>query len=368
LNKYYLKWPMTAKCLMNCKFCYNKKSRKNWSQEINKEDLKKFISIINNNEYINGITLSGGEPTISNNFFDFCDNINKPFGFISTGDNLFDKKFINVLENKNLQFITISIDCLNPIIVKEIRGKDVLNNQLKTIKYLIYLRKNNPKCNFQIYINTVLTKMNVNEIEKLVDELANNEIDRLQIFRYFMSGRKDIDSELKLSFEREIEITDILINLYNKNRVKWDDKGFNLILRHLPPIGGLYYEKKHNKTLPFKSRECGIKRNTIYLNSDTTLNLCKIYHKDIFNEIKHLKFAEIDFEILKVKLLDIVANEVNSFKYYNNYFPCSECELLNTRCNPCTSIGRDGKTNVEYEECISYFKLLKSGRCKSEKI
>lgn len=359
-GQYYLKWPMTAKCNSNCIFCNNKKMRSRWKPELTESELEQFIDYLNSNTHICGITLSGGEPTIADNFEQFCKKNKIPFGFITSGTAPLEN-ISEALKNKALTFITVSIDCLESDTVKKIRQSDVIARQLEFLSYITKYKEQN-KLNFKIYINTVVNKYNFRSIIPLIERILSMRGNRIQLFRFSSTGDPSIDRELQLTLDDEVELTRTLIEYYIANEQKILDSKFELLLRYMPYYAQLYWEKVFDRKLNiFRASSCGIIRNTLYLKTDTTLNLCPCYRENEYysNELRKKRLYEINILDLMTKTLEDTKQRVLSLNNYSNYFPCANCPQLLTKCRPCVGLA-DGENIIEFEDCMCYYKLLQN--------
>lgn len=356
MEKIYLKWPITSSCPLDCVFCNNKKERKNWPNELKQDGINDFTEFVNeNNEHILGITITGGEPICHPNFIELCKNLRINFGFITSGLNLTDSKYSPIFENENLKFITISIDCLDKNIVESIRGKDILDEQIKSLKYLINFKKNNP--GFKVFVNTVVTKLNINNIKELILNLSEVNVDRIQLFKFHPTGDEKIDNNLKISVEDENEIAEDIVNLYIENEKRWKENGFDLSIRFLSAAQGYSLERKFDRELPIKAKGCDIRKNTIHLKTDTRLKLCKkYYHDEKWKFIKKLQIKDLDLNDVIPNFLVKIKDDVLERHHYNNYIPCSKCKLLLKTCHPCPELCRDEREYVNIAYCDIYKK------------
>lgn len=362
MKDYYLKWTATSECPLDCEFCNNKMDREFWKKEMDESKVVKFVDAINNNEKVKGITISGGEPTVYKNFNYVCENLIKPFGIITSGINIYNGSFDKLFLNNKFKFITFSLDGLDSKLVECIRGVNILENQLKSISYISDFKKAHPNVELEIFINTVLTNDNYLEITKLIEFAHQSGVRRVQLLKFSTSGDTFTDEKLRLSLQKEIEVTDRLVMLYKENKSKWEEDRFNLLMRHLPGYAKNYFELKHGTQLPIRPSSCGIHRNTIYLKTDGTLNLCKVYDRRKFADYKTKSFEEIDFDYVENEILNQAYRTVNAVVNYKEYTPCNECNLFLNGCNPCVAFGNNTDAKIVFEECNIYKnELIKVG-------
>ncbi len=146
---------VTNKCNLNCTYCYRDKSS---SREFTTDELLKLIDDL----YIRGmryISLNGGEPLLRNDLSVIIDRIQKKniLFHISTNGLLVPQN-IDIL--KRVDSIALSLDGISES--NDINRGD--KSYSKVIAAIECLNKNNIK----FYINTVLTKNNINAIEEVM--------------------------------------------------------------------------------------------------------------------------------------------------------------------------------------------------------
>lgn len=167
----YLRLSITDKCNLKCKYCVSEKGSEfcNDTDMLTISEIEKIVtafSLIG----IKKIRITGGEPLVRKDFEDILEkisNINSIEELVMTtnGINLFKK--LDILKNKNIKKINISLDSLDAEKYKEItRGGD-FNNVFKGINEAL-------EKNIEIQLNTVIMKgINDNEILDFVNLTKN---------------------------------------------------------------------------------------------------------------------------------------------------------------------------------------------------
>ena len=185
-------WNITSRCNANCKHCFRDKDRKDI-------DLKSNLTILDNIDgIVDRISFSGGEVLMYEGFLELLKAAHKKKiitsittnGILFTEDNLRE-----ILPNTDR--ITLSLDYISDEDnVKYGRG----DNYFQHIKNVISLiRKIDPK--FNIKINTVVNKKNLEMLESIYYEIKPLNIDKWQIMRYcpYRQKSKAIHDEFEIS-------------------------------------------------------------------------------------------------------------------------------------------------------------------------
>lgn len=166
-------WDITAKCNENCKFCFRELNKKDLDEYTHQYILSKILK-----SGVKKITFSGGEPLLVNHLPSLIKQT-KECGLITslvTNGILLLEKF-DLIENY-IDWITLPIDGSNEEVQRKVtREKD----HLKRIFFLIDLLH---KKNISIKINTVVTKNNIDDLEKIAEIVRNQKIQRWKIFQF----------------------------------------------------------------------------------------------------------------------------------------------------------------------------------------
>ena len=176
-----------GKCQNNCFFC-DKKKKKNPTIS----ELKNKINLaLKNNPNDNSITFFGGDPLLSNIFFDLMHYVKKKkFKIIqveTNGRKLSDKKFAKKIINLGVTHLKISLYSLNCLVHDKITGQiGSFKESLEGLDNLINLglQKN-------IVINITLTNQNIEGVYYLIKKFTEKGIKKFQV--------NIVDSEKKSS-------------------------------------------------------------------------------------------------------------------------------------------------------------------------
>jgi len=181
-------YEFTTMCNLRCKYCYNHWKQDDCSnfiaeiEEYNpKKTLKQYLKQVNTNN----ITFSGGEPTLK--FEELLECImyvkskNKKVTII-TNATLLDKEKIDILLKLKVDLFEITINSYKKEIHEEINGiEGSFDKSIEVIKYLISKKAN-------IVIPIVITKYNINEIDKTLEYIYNLGVKNIMVNRYNIGG------------------------------------------------------------------------------------------------------------------------------------------------------------------------------------
>lgn len=190
-------WNITTKCNQNCRYCHRFLKINELSYEENAQILKNLIE-----DGITDITWTGGEALmyqrvdslIQESYERGIRNKLITNGEILCSSNM---KILNYLDS-----LTLSIDSTNREINDKLgRGKKHFEN----VKYILDYMKNN-QINVKLRINTVISKLNLDDISNLVLFLNEYNIYAWRIFR-FMPLR-----ETAVRNQKKFEISDQQFN------------------------------------------------------------------------------------------------------------------------------------------------------------
>ena len=168
-------------CNMDCKFCFA-----NWRENRKQLPFEKVISIIDKlKEYgIKAINLTGGDPLLRNDIVEICKYCkdNDIMTIISTNgiELLKNKEVLNYIDSINLP-----LDSYNSAIHNEMRPCAVKNHHQLILELIDYINQNHS--NIKIKINTMVGKLNINEVIK-IGELIDGKIYSWKLSKFLSSG------------------------------------------------------------------------------------------------------------------------------------------------------------------------------------
>lgn len=217
-------WNITSKCNRNCRYCF----------KFNKNDLSldENIDILNRlvKKGVNKIGWSGGEPFIYKDFLKLLEK-SKEYGIINHVNTNASLLNLDTLleQTKYIDRIIISLDFIDDELNSLYGIGD--DNYSHVSKVLKKIKKDNPS--IEVQINTVVFDGNVNQIDKVYQELLKYDIDIWKIVRFYPIRGKAFTNKDKLGIKN---------SRFNEIKSKYDNKDskFRIIVQDNEDMG-----KKH---------------------------------------------------------------------------------------------------------------------------
>ena len=160
----------TVGCNLQCEFCHNKPLLNvNVGQEFEVEDI---IKKIQENNLVNAVSITGGEPLLQEDLIDLCDKIKKTGKYLSIDSNgTFPEKLKQLIINLD----RVALDFKGPLNnerLKEITMASIdYNNIIKSFNFI----NNQQEIDFEIRTTYVENLMNPNDIETILSFLIKNQ-------------------------------------------------------------------------------------------------------------------------------------------------------------------------------------------------
>lgn len=319
IKSFYTKIPhliffVTAECNSKCRMCFYWKNISKKQNELTLEEIKQFSEKAGN---IIHVTLTGGEPFLRKELSEICNLFykNNRTKFLTIPTNgLLSEKIYNatkeILENCKKATISIVLS-LDGIGTKHdyIRGvKGNFNNLLKTYNCLNELRKEYH--NLKIYINTVASSFNKEDINEIVSFVESNlEVDRYTISLIRGDAREPISKNI--SFDELEKIYSINCKLKEGNLLQ------RIIGIRSNLIRKMTLEIIKNKKMPIK---CVAGKKLLILTESGDLYPCEMLNMKLGN-IRDVTYNPI--EILKSEKAKEILKFIKTNKCYCTY----ECAI-----------------------------------------
>lgn len=257
-NPITVNWLITKSCTHNCGYCYASDVIDN-PEILETEDIEEVANNILDLKPLN-VVISGGEPLLHKKIIEIVNYLSGKTGIIIDTNGFCFERLEELLPIilKNKIVVRVSLDSLR--VSKEFKIRKPKNSRItrlenleNSFKSLTLLLSNN----VSVTIQTVLTKMNANELESMGDKLSKMGINVWRIFEMQTSSKKkekykpyilnDIDDKVNRK-------TNYFINkVENKSKNYWEfefcftkangDKN-NVIL--VLPDGKFYTQAKHD--------------------------------------------------------------------------------------------------------------------------
>ncbi len=195
-------WEMTYNCNLSCIHCLSDSGPKRQG-ELTTEECRQVIDQLSAMKVFQ-VNIGGGEPFTRPDFLDLMDYAHDKgiVTCISTNGTLIDQPTAKRLDHP-LVYIQVSLDGATPDSNDPIRGKGSFNKVIKALEAL-------KERSIEVSINTVLTKLSIPELDKMV-ELAAEYKAKLRVSRFRPSGRgKDSWAKLNVNAEEMLQFSDWL--------------------------------------------------------------------------------------------------------------------------------------------------------------
>lgn len=193
----------SSKCNISCQMC--KANEINWS--LTKKDIQDIYSYM---PYLEHITWWGGEPTISNLFYEMLEYSlqykNIQHTIITNGQYL-PKKFLDLVSENNIE-VVVSIDSADEKIYETIRKGASFDKLKKNLAVLSKVLDNN-----LIKINIVVMKKNIKDITNIINFAKGFNINK---FTFIPLGSRELTNDTIENYDRIM----LNKNLNKDNRLK----------------------------------------------------------------------------------------------------------------------------------------------------
>ncbi len=353
-----IKWDMTYKCNLNCEHCLNGDYLNGNYEEVPIEEIKPLFKELREKIGLQYVHLLGGEPTIKDDFFEITrifDEIGINFGFNTNGLKLDKKEFFQLMHNKSLRNIVVSLEGPNSEVNDFIRGKKVFNVIVPKLKKLIEYKKENGLDYAKVTINCVVTKNNYMYVKDMIQLACDLGADEISFLGFSDSGNGK-DKNYAVEFEEELQVINDIALIYPdvKDQIDISPK-FSLCLAKD------YSEKILLKAFPSVFHGCGAGYNFAFMDPSGNLFPCDRYLGNrVIEEHDRSDYNLIKNSINAIWGMDIFNEGFANCEgdvYSKKYEPCNECHHFKKNCYPCYLNGAD-KERVIIESCSKYMKLL----------
>ncbi len=183
LRKPIVVWNITRTCNLRCVHCYSDSMAQQYPGELNWQEMKAVVNDLSAYK-IPSLLLSGGEPLIHSRFFDLVDYASEK-GLkltISTNGTLITPEKAERLKAAEVAYVGISLDGIGEI-HDEFRGKKgAFDAAVKGFKHCEDVGQ-------KTGLRMTLTRHNVENIERILDFIEAQEIQRVCFYHLVPAGR-----------------------------------------------------------------------------------------------------------------------------------------------------------------------------------
>jgi len=277
--KPYFIFEVTPNCDFNCIYCYNVwKEKPDYQQKtLSLDKAKELFNKILSETEIEGVTITGGEPMLYPNLFELVEFLNKKgleIGLTTHGALLNDEKTKKLID-AGVSYFEISLDALDELIYNKLTG----DNQLDKIKKTILSIK---KYGATLTISTIISKLNLEEIPKIIDFSFAFSADFISLNRFIPGGQG------KQNIEKLMPSNAQLKNILEQANQK--AKKYNFKINISVPIEDCIIKHSNYPNLNFGTCMCGVKKWLI--DSIGNLRSCE-QNTEIIGNLFTTSFAEL---------------------------------------------------------------------------
>lgn len=176
-------WNYTRTCNLKCKHCYSSSEAKRYENELSTEEALKFIDDLADFN-VPVILFSGGEPLIRDDFFILAEHARKKGirATLSTNGTLITKEMAQKIKDVGVGYVGISIDGIGKVNDK-FRGVD------GAYELAMQGIRNCREVGQRVGLRFTINKANFKDLDKVLDLLESDDIDRICFYHLVYSGR-----------------------------------------------------------------------------------------------------------------------------------------------------------------------------------
>lgn len=332
-----IRWEITSKCNLSCEHCIVGKIHREDISLVKAKEIVDFLV----QKGVKEISFTTKEPFMFEGFIDLLEycTINNLYFSIITNGTLLNEEIINKLYSLNLKYICISLDGWIEEDNDRIRGKGTFEKIEQTLSIFKYYNNVNLKY-IPVYIQTLITKNNINNIDKLV-EFYNKYPDFILslglIIEYGNAKKKK-----ELIIDNLNEFKESLINEIKKvkGKVYFKDSGYYETI-----FDNFIFGLNSKPHFP----HCSIDNDYFTILSDGRLCKCMLLLEKNINP----KFKVIYSDIKSPNNKDTTDYNLIKNEYKNNSI-CNNC-TISEQCNLCYLIQENDKMlNNQLKNCEKY--------------
>ncbi len=208
-------WNFTNMCNLRCKHCYQRADH----PLPNELSLQEKIDVINqlDESGVAAVALSGGEPTIHPHYFKVVKEMADRGIYVATATNgwLFaNMEMIKKAKRLGLRYVEVSVDSANPKKHDEFRG--VPGSWERAVKAL----ENAVKIGLNHAMAVTITKMNLDEVDEILDLAESIGVKRVVFFNFVPTGRGKEIVDYDLSPEEREEFLKKIVKEMQKRKLE----------------------------------------------------------------------------------------------------------------------------------------------------
>lgn len=342
-KEFYIQWHLTNKCNLRCEHCYQDDYSQ--SSELSLNELKTVAEKIN---YTLGkwgkegrIGVTGGEPFVRNDLFDFLEFLEqqpniKKIGILSNGT-LLGGNIERIKKLSKLHYVQLSVEGMRET-NDEIRGAGIFD---KVMESTHLLKSENVPVRWMV----TLHKKNVSDVAQVIDLAIENKVDTLTFERLVPEGSGKSFADYVLAPDELQRVFSYIVERSDAELAKKSPLSI-LKLRTLWVLcDPQRAEKTNNASIPLEKEvgaSCSIGIDSLCILPDATVLPCRRLPIPIGN----LKYENLFKIWYTSKVLWDIRNKRNLKG------KCADCEFV-PRCSGCraTAYALTGDYLAEDPQC-----------------
>ncbi len=195
---------VTNRCNMRCIYCY-RSAGEAVNNELTTEELLNLIDQSGEMGIVRGF-ITGGEPFLHPDIITIINRLitNGIFPYISTNGVLVSPDIVSKLKDMGVKIVQISLDAVSPNVFEEMVGSNIDERIVENAIALLV------EAGIIVAVKAVITRLNVDEVEKLIDRCLELGVNRLSTEGFGLSfgGRGNEDLIIE---EKKVKLLEALI-------------------------------------------------------------------------------------------------------------------------------------------------------------
>lgn len=213
---FFIVWNFTNMCNLRCAHCYQRADGKLLERELKLPEKLKLVEELDK-MFVCGVALSGGEPTIHPDFFTIMSEIARRGMYPAVATNgiaLADPHFVRKMKKIGIRYVEISLDHSKPEVHDKFRG--VIGAWEKTVRGI----QNCVKEGLFTAIATTVTKLNLDDVENMLDLAEDLGVRRIVFFNFIPVGRGRDNYKLDLTPEEREEFMKLICRESRRRKIE----------------------------------------------------------------------------------------------------------------------------------------------------
>ncbi|MCD6434517.1 MAG: radical SAM protein [Candidatus Diapherotrites archaeon] len=341
-------WNVTKICNLRWKHCYENADVKAENELTTAEALKAVDKMAEAG--VAYIALSGGEPLMRKDWYKIARRIKKhEMGFsIATNGTLLTKENVKKLKKANCLYVQVSLDAANKKLHNYFRGANTFERTIEGIQNLV-------EEGITTGIASTITRLNYNEVPKLIDLAENLGVDIWMHYNFIPVGRGTEIRKLDITANQREKLLQYIAKRSQRSKISLLSTAPQYARVCMQTIG--HVKATHFDVFSDKDESivgyladfiggCGAGRLYCAVEPDGTIEPC------VFMPIRIGNILHDDLRKLWVE------NEIlNKIRNRESFDVCSSCDFRNV-CGGCRarSYAYFGRVDAADTGCINYKK------------